>query len=130
MVTEKSYAETAVTANILTAKASAQTSDSSNVTHPAPASRNLRYRICRSDILILTFPIAPEFDQENITVMPDGYVNLQGVGSVYVLGVAISIPFAAWALVEGGEEGVWAVIGLGLYVGAFWAMCRGMEARA
>jgi len=43
---------------------------------------------------------------------------------------AISIPFAAWALVEGGEEGVWAVLALGLYVGAFWAMCSGMEARA
>jgi len=43
---------------------------------------------------------------------------------------AISIPFAAWALVEGGEEGVGAVIALGLYVGAFWAMCRGMEAGA
>jgi hypothetical protein len=43
---------------------------------------------------------------------------------------AISIPFAAWALVEGGEDGVWAVIGIGLYVGAFWAMCHGMEARA
>ncbi|HSW82187.1 MAG TPA: hypothetical protein VLH12_01845 [Usitatibacter sp.] len=42
---------------------------------------------------------------------------------------AISLPFAAWALVEGGEEGVWAVLALGLYVGAFWAMCRGMEAR-
>ena len=43
---------------------------------------------------------------------------------------AISLPFAAWALVEGGEEGAWAVVALGLYVGAFWAMCRGMEARA
>jgi polysaccharide export outer membrane protein len=38
---------------------------------------------------MLTFPIAPEFDQENITVMPDGYVNLQGVGSVYVLGLTV-----------------------------------------
>ena len=47
-----------------------------------------------------------------------------------VVVAAIAVAFAAWALLEGGEEGVWAVVGIGLYVGAFWAMCRGMEAKA
>jgi polysaccharide export outer membrane protein len=55
---------------------------------PVPAQRNPRYKICRDDVLTLTFPIAPEFNQK-ITVMPDGFVNLQGVGSVYILGMTV-----------------------------------------
>jgi hypothetical protein len=40
---------------------------------------------------------------------------------------AISIPFAAWPLMEGDEEGVWAVVGLGLWArsGPCAAACRG-----
>lgn len=72
-----------------TANTSAQTNGSSDVDHPVAAQRNPRYKICRNDTLTITFPIAPEFDQLAITVMPDGYVNLQGVGSVYVLGLTV-----------------------------------------
>ena len=61
---------------------------SSGVEHPQPAERNPRYKICRDDVLSLTFPIAPEFNQK-ITVMPDGFVNLQGVGGIYVLGMTV-----------------------------------------
>jgi len=75
--------------NTPAANTPAQSTASTDVEHPVPAQRNPRYRICRSDVLTLTFPIAPEFDQEDITVMPDGYVNLQGVGSVYVLGLTV-----------------------------------------
>lgn len=60
----------------------------SDVDHPTPGTRNPRYKICRDDILTLTFPIAPEFNQR-ITVMPDGYVNLQGAGSLYILGMTV-----------------------------------------
>jgi polysaccharide export outer membrane protein len=56
--------------------------------HPALSQRNPRYKICRDDALALTFPIAPEFNQK-IMVMPDGYVNLQGAGSVYLLGLTV-----------------------------------------
>jgi polysaccharide biosynthesis/export protein len=60
----------------------------SDVDHPAPGVRNPRYKICRDDQLNLTFPIAPEFNQK-IMVMPDGYVNLQGAGSIDVLGLTV-----------------------------------------
>lgn len=65
-----------------------QLSASTATDHPVPAQRNPRYRICRDDVLTLTFPIAPEFNQK-LTVMPDGYVNLQGAGSVYILGLTV-----------------------------------------
>jgi polysaccharide export outer membrane protein len=61
---------------------------SADVIHPEPGVRNPRYKICRDDVLTLNFPISPEFDQK-ITVMPDGYVNLQGAGSVYILGLTV-----------------------------------------
>jgi protein involved in polysaccharide export with SLBB domain len=59
-----------------------------DVQHPVPGTRNPRYKICRDDVLTLTFPIAPEFNQK-IMVMPDGYVNLQGAGSLYILGMTV-----------------------------------------
>jgi polysaccharide export outer membrane protein len=68
------------------APATAPASD--QVIHPVPAERNPRYKICRDDALTLTFPVAPEFNQK-IMVMPDGYVNLQGAGSVYILGLTV-----------------------------------------
>lgn len=58
------------------------------VVHPIPGTRNPRYKICRDDALTLSFPIAPEFNQK-IQVMPDGYVNLQGAGSVYILDLTV-----------------------------------------
>lgn len=50
---------------------------------PALEHRNPRYRVMRDDVLVLTFPLSPEFNQ-TITIEPDGYVNLLGVGSVYI----------------------------------------------
>jgi polysaccharide biosynthesis/export protein len=80
---------TTPTAKTQTANTSEQTNGSSDVEHPVAGQRNPRYKICRNDTLTITFPIAPEFDQLAITVMPDGYVNLQGAGSVYVLGLTV-----------------------------------------
>jgi polysaccharide export outer membrane protein len=45
--------------------------------------RNPRYRVMRDDVLVLTFPLSPEFNQ-TITIEPDGYVTLLGAGSVYI----------------------------------------------
>jgi polysaccharide biosynthesis/export protein len=67
---------------------------SSDVDHPLPGERNPRYKICRDDVLTLSFPIAPEFNQK-ITVMPDGFVNLQGAGSVYIMGMTVPEAVAA-----------------------------------
>src|SRR4030095_533492 len=44
-----------------------------------------RYRITPGDVLALTFPLVPEFDQV-VTVQPDGYVNLLSVGDLRVQG--------------------------------------------
>jgi polysaccharide export outer membrane protein len=52
--------------------------------HPVAAQRNPRYRINRDDVLSLTFPLSPEFNQPKVMVQPDGYVTLQGAGSIYI----------------------------------------------
>jgi len=44
-----------------------------------------RYRITQSDVLELHFPYVSEFDQ-TITVQPDGYVSLRGIGDLHVQG--------------------------------------------
>jgi polysaccharide export outer membrane protein len=44
-----------------------------------------RYRITPSDVLELTFPHVPEFNQ-TLTVQPDGYVTLRAVGDLRVQG--------------------------------------------
>src|SRR5262249_8059337 len=61
---------------------------SSGATVPPPGERHPRYRIERSDVLELTFPIATEFNQK-IRVQPDGYVSLQGAGSILLLGLTM-----------------------------------------
>jgi polysaccharide export outer membrane protein len=55
---------------------------------PVLEHRNPRYIVQRDDVMTLTFPIAPEFNQK-ITVQPDGYINLQGANSLHVEGMTI-----------------------------------------
>jgi len=68
---------------------------SSEVQVPQPAERNPRYKIQRSDVLELTFPLSTEFNQK-VRVQPDGYISLQGAGSVSVL--SLTLPEAAQAI--------------------------------
>jgi polysaccharide export outer membrane protein len=56
---------------------------------PSLQQRNPRYQIHREDILSISFPLSPEFDQPKVMVQPDGYVNLQGAGSVYIQGMTL-----------------------------------------
>lgn len=51
-----------------------------------PASRNPRYRLCRSDSIALTFPLTPEFNQ-TIVVQPDGFASLTGIGDIQLAGL-------------------------------------------
>jgi polysaccharide export outer membrane protein len=44
-----------------------------------------RYQVQRSDVFTITFPLIPEYNQ-TVTVEPDGYIALQGVGELYVTG--------------------------------------------
>lgn len=55
---------------------------------PALERRNPRYEVQADDTLSVSFPLSPEFNQK-ITIQPDGYVNLQGAGSIYVQGMTV-----------------------------------------
>jgi polysaccharide export outer membrane protein len=44
-----------------------------------------RYQVQRSDVFTVTFPLVPEYNQ-TVTVEPDGYIALQSVGELYVIG--------------------------------------------
>ncbi|MCU1242699.1 MAG: polysaccharide export protein [Candidatus Acidoferrum typicum] len=47
--------------------------------------RNQRYQLHSADVLQLTFPYTPEFNQ-NVTVQPDGYISLRGAEDIRVEG--------------------------------------------
>jgi polysaccharide biosynthesis/export protein len=50
------------------------------------ARRNPRYELCASDILAISFPLTPEFNQ-TVTIQPDGFVTLTAVGDVRLEGL-------------------------------------------
>jgi polysaccharide export outer membrane protein len=58
------------------------------VSEPTLQSRDQRYRLERDDVFDLDFELTPEFNQ-TVTVQPDGYISLRGVGDVKVLGQTI-----------------------------------------
>jgi len=47
--------------------------------------RNQRYALHSADVLELTFPLTPEFNQ-TVTVQPDGYITLRGAEDIRVEG--------------------------------------------
>jgi polysaccharide export outer membrane protein len=55
---------------------------------PVLQHRNPRYRLHSADVLELSFPFTPEFNQ-TVTIQPDGFVTLRGVESVRVEGQTI-----------------------------------------
>jgi protein involved in polysaccharide export with SLBB domain len=55
---------------------------------PALQRRNARYRIQPDDSVSISFPLSQEFNQ-SVTVQPDGYINLQGIGGLYVAGMTV-----------------------------------------
>ncbi len=59
-------------------------------THEASPTLQLRrrYHIQAGDVMELGFPLSPEFNQ-TITVAPDGYVSLRGVGDISVAGKSL-----------------------------------------
>jgi len=52
--------------------------------------RNPRYRLSYGDAFELKFPWTPEFDQERVTVQPDGYISLLGAGDLHVEGKTLT----------------------------------------
>jgi polysaccharide biosynthesis/export protein len=65
------------------------TADSKDAVRIAPAERYPRYRINRDDVMSLSFPLSPEFNQPKVMVQPDGFITLQGAGSLYVAGLTV-----------------------------------------
>ena len=64
-------------------------SDQDRVTaRPVAAERYPRYLLRPTDVLQVTFPISPEYDQ-SVSIQPDGYINLRGVGDLYVAGKSV-----------------------------------------
>lgn len=68
---------------------------------PVAAERYPRYLLRASDVLQITFPISPEFDQ-TLAVQPDGYISLRGVGDLYIAGK--SLPELTEALRKAYEQ--------------------------
>src|ERR1700692_1271991 len=65
---------------------------------PTLQQRNPRYKIQPDDGLVISFPLSPEFDQPShctqttnctLVVQPDGYIDVQGAGSVHVQGMTV-----------------------------------------
>ncbi len=52
---------------------------------PALEHRDPRYRLCASDVIAVTFPLTPEFDQ-TVNIQPDGFASLRGAGDVHLAG--------------------------------------------
>lgn len=50
--------------------------------------RNPHYQVSRGDTFDLAFPFTPEFNQ-TVTVQPDGYITLMGLGDRYVAGKTV-----------------------------------------
>jgi polysaccharide biosynthesis/export protein len=73
----------ATAASSTPAQASSVPSDSNR---PELQHRNNRYQLCASDVIALTFPLTPEFDQ-TVNIQPDGYASLAGVGDVHLEGL-------------------------------------------
>jgi len=71
-----------------TVSASAASKTQPGDDRPALQQRNPRYQVQRDDVLNISFPIAPELNQ-TVTIQPDGYINLQNVGSLYVQGMTV-----------------------------------------
>lgn len=49
--------------------------------------RDTRYRLCVSDVIVLSFPLTPEFNQ-TVSIQPDGVASLVGAGSVHLEGLS------------------------------------------
>lgn len=65
---------------------------------PTLQQRKPRYKIQPDDGLVISFPLSPEFDQPShctqttnctLVVQPDGYIDVQGAGSIHVQGMTV-----------------------------------------
>lgn len=67
----------------------ASSNASGSAATPQFHARDNRYRISAGDSFDLTFDLSPEFNQQGVTVQPDGFVTLRGVGDLKVEGQTV-----------------------------------------
>jgi polysaccharide export outer membrane protein len=83
---EKQGPRTAAATTRVTSEA--PTGSKEGADQPVLQLRNPRYQLSKGDTFDLIFPFTPEFNQ-TVTVHPDGYITLTGVGDLYVAGKTI-----------------------------------------
>ncbi len=67
---------------------SSAAADNSGQQVPALQQRYPRYQVERGDVLALSFPLTPEFN-ETATVQPDGYISLVGLSAIHAQGQSL-----------------------------------------
>jgi len=77
-----------VTGNALEKKPSPADVSSDQAAPEFGAQRYPRYELRADDVVDLFFEFTPEFNQ-TLTVQPDGYITLRGVGDVHVAGLTV-----------------------------------------
>ena len=77
----------ASTADALTAAGGPKTTPEA-VDRPELHRRNARYQLSKDDVLQLNFALTPDLNQ-TVSVQPDGYITLLGVGDLHVEGQTI-----------------------------------------
>jgi len=70
---------------------SASSASKEATAQPQLQSRNLRYEIHPGDSFDINFELSPEFNQPGVTVQPDGFITLRGVGDVKVDGQTVPV---------------------------------------
>ena len=70
------------------ANAEATSSSEKEIGQPQLQHRNPHYQLSKGDTFDLAFPLTPEFNQ-TVTVQPDGYITLMGLGDRYVAGKTV-----------------------------------------
>jgi polysaccharide biosynthesis/export protein len=63
-------------------------SSAARADRPLLEKRAPRYQVRSSDVLKISFPITPEFDQ-TVMIQPDGYITLRAAGDLYVEGMSL-----------------------------------------
>lgn len=56
---------------------------------PQLQSRDERYKVAPGDSFDIIFELSPEFNQNGVSVQPDGFVTLKSVGDIYVQGQTV-----------------------------------------
>jgi len=68
---------------VMPVNATSSSATAETTSEPQLQSRNPRYRIRTGDSFDVNFELSPEFNQ-TVTVQPDGFITLKGVGDVHV----------------------------------------------